>query len=393
MKILRIIADSNPQSGGPIEGARRFASVWAGQGHQQDLLTLDGPGEHFLDDYPGEIIGLGPARSKRVLDRYRYAPRMVPWLRENASKYDAILISGLWRYFALGAKIALASGPTPYFVLTHGMLDPWFRKKYPLKHWGKQLSWLFAEGPLVEGARNVLFTTEEEMLLAHNSFWPYRARGAVIGYGTQDVYGDAAVQEEAFRTLLPRLGSRPYLLFLSRIHPKKGCDLLVKAFATIAHQHPDIDLVIAGPDQSALVDGLRAIAEDHGVAVRLHFPGMLKGDEKIGAFRGARAFILPSHQENFGIVVAEAMACSKPVLISNKVNIWREIEADDAGIVANDDLDGTIALIKNFLALDDSRVMKMGRNARGSFLKRFHVENAATNLIELINSRIEEPVT
>ena len=253
MKILRIITDSDPRSGGPIEGTRRFGQVWADHGHQQDLLTLDAPGEIHLTDYPGEIFAVGGPRSRNPLHRYRYSPRMVPWLRENARNYDAILVSGLWRYMAMGAKRALTGGATPYFVLPHGMLDPWFRKAYPRKHWGKQLSWWLAEGPLISGARNVLFTSEEEMLLAEGAFRPYRADGLVINYGTQDATGDPVAQEQAFRAHVPALQERDYFLFLSRIHPKKGCDLLLEAFAQIAQRYPELDLVVAGPDQVGLV--------------------------------------------------------------------------------------------------------------------------------------------
>src|SRR4051794_26927972 len=107
MKILRIIADSDPRSGGPIEGTRRFGAVWAQHGHQQDLLTLDAPGEQFLTDYPGEIIPIGPPRSRNPLHKYRYTSRMVPWLRDHAADYDAIIVSGLWRYAAMGARRSL----------------------------------------------------------------------------------------------------------------------------------------------------------------------------------------------------------------------------------------------------------------------------------------------
>lgn len=388
LKLLRIILDSDPRSGGPIEGTRRFGAVWAQNGHRQDMLTLDAPGETHLSDYPGEIFAVGGPRSGNLLHRYRYSPQMVPWLRENARNYDAILVSGLWRYMVMGARQALVGGDTPYFVLPHGMLDPWFRRTYPLKHCGKQLSWLFAEGPLIAGARNVLFTSQEEMLLAEGAFWPYRAKGLVINYGTQDATGDADAQRDAFRRHVPELGNRNYLLFLSRIHPKKGCDLLLDAFIRAAKCHPELDLVIAGPDQVGLVDGLRAQARQAGIEGRVHFPGMLKGDLKTGAFRGARAFVLPSHQENFGIVVAEAMACAIPVLISDKVNIWREVEEDGAGLVRPDTPAGTAALLEDFLALDRAEADAMGQRARASFLERFQADKAAMKLLDVIRARI-----
>jgi hypothetical protein len=112
MKLLRIILDPDPRSGGPIEGTRRFGAVWAQHGHQQDLLTLDAPGETFLTDYPGKIFGMGPPRTRNPLHKYRYSPKMVTWLREHASEYDAVLVSGLWRYMTMGAGKALIGSKT-----------------------------------------------------------------------------------------------------------------------------------------------------------------------------------------------------------------------------------------------------------------------------------------
>ncbi|MDF0490994.1 glycosyltransferase [Sphingomonas sp. H39-1-10] len=386
MKILRIIADSDPRSGGPIEGTRRFGAVWAQHGHQQDLLTLDAPGESFLTDYPGEIIGVGPPRTSNPLHKYRYAPKMVPWLRSNLKKYDAVIVSGLWRYSAMGARQALIKSGVPYYVFTHGMLDPWFRETYPVKHWIKQISWLISEGPLLNSARNVLFTSREEMLLAENAFWPYSVKGRIVNYGTHDLLGDPLIQENAFRAKIAGLGQRDYFLFMSRLHPKKGCDLLVKAFGSIAARYPGIDIVIAGPDEAGLTENLISQAEAAGIGARVHFAGMLRGDDKAGALHGAKAFVLPSHQENFGIVVAEAMACSTPVLISNKVNIWREIEESQSGFVAPDDIAGTTALLESFLKLNQLEASVMGQRGRTYFLEHFHVEKAAMDLLGVLAS-------
>lgn len=387
-RILRIIASSNPRAGGPIEGTRRFAEVWAHDGHRQDLLTLDAPGESFLTDYPGEISRVGPPRSRNPLSKYRFAPDLVRWLRVNARNYDAILVSGLWQYQTLGARQALAKGPTPYFVFPHGMLDPWFRTTYPAKHLVKQALWWVAEGPLLAHARAVLFTSEEERLRAQGVFRPYKMNGVVVNYGTLPAVGDPQKQGAAFRATVPELGNRPYLLFLSRIHPKKGCDLLVEAFAGVAGAPPELNLVIAGPDQAGLVNTLRGQAERLGIGGKVHFPGMLTGDAKAGALRDAEAFVLPSHQENFGIVVAEALAAGTPVLISDQVYIWREIVADGAGLVEPDSIEGTRALLERFLALAPTERTILRERAKVSFERRFNVEHAARSLMTLIQESI-----
>ena len=147
------------------------------------------------------------------------------------------------------------------------------------------------------------------------------------------------------------LQNRRFLLFLARIHAKKGCDLLIEAFAKIAPAVPDVDLVIAGPDQGGLQAKLQRQADEAGIADRIHWAGMIDGDVKWGALRICNAFVLPSHSENFGIAVVESLAVGRPVLISNQVNIWPEIEADGAGLVEDDTPEGTERLLRHWFAL------------------------------------------
>jgi glycosyltransferase involved in cell wall biosynthesis len=391
MKILRIISTCDPAHGGPIEGVFRVGEELARLGHVQDVMTLDPPDAPYVASAPARVFATGvpgaaadghdAGRQAPLWRRFGYTPGAIPWIRAHRADYDAVIVSGLWNYAAVAARWGLVGGDTPYVVFTHGMLDPWFKQTYPLKAAAKQAVWLINEGPLLNNAHRVLFTSEEEKERARGVFRPYRVREEVVGYGTADISDERAGQDMAeFRAMLPALEGRRFLLFLSRIHEKKGCDLLVEAFADVAGQAPDLDLVIAGPDQTGLKAALQARAEARGVAGRIHWPGMLKGGAKWGAFRQAEAFVLPSHQENFGIVVAEALACGKPALISDKVNIWREVEADGAGLVEPDTLDGARALLSRFLALEDDRREAMGKNARACFLRRFDVRNAARDL-------------
>jgi len=392
-RLLHIITSADVRGGGPIEAARNLAAIWAKTGHVHDLLTLDPPGSVVVPDYPGSIFAVGQPPARTLSSLYRYSPKFVPALRERLASYDAVIVSGLWRYHALGAVRALRGSGVPTFVFTHGMLDPWFRKRYPWKHVIKQVSWWIAEGPLLNSANGVLFTCEEERVLARNAFWPYAVNAACVGYGTCDVADDAPAQIAAFRAALPQLASRRFLLFLSRIHEKKGCDLLIDAFAGIARDQPDLDLVIAGPDQSGLVARLRAQAEGFGfgLAGRIHYPGLLTGDAKFGAFRAAEAFALTSHQENFGIVVAEALACRTPVLISDKVNIWREVVEDGAGLVESDTLEGARRLLRRFFDLSPEDRSAMRQHARGCFEQRFRLDSVADRLMALIEREVAKP--
>jgi len=391
VRVLHVIKTIDPRWGGPIEGVFSSSEVWFQNGHERNIVCLDPPSASWLNQAraPTQAVGLDGrvyATLCRLIPwlRYGYSPHLVRWLRANAGAYDAVIVNGLWNYSSFGAWRALHDMPVPYFVFTHGMLDPWFNTAYPIKTFFKSIFWRLIEHKVLRDAKGVMFTCEEERRLAHRSFTPYRAREFVVGYGTRDVSGDSNVQRSAFLAKAPATEGRKLILFLSRIHEKKGIDLLVKAFARCAESHPEYDLVIAGPDQSGLRASLTRLAEECGVAKRIHWPGMLSGDAKWGAFRAAEFFVLPSHQENFGIVVAEAMAVGKPLLITNKVNIWREVEADGAGIVVDDDLDAVTNGLARMLAMTHVERATAGVAARRSFLERYDLERNALALLDVI---------
>jgi len=296
-------------------------------------------------------------------------------------------VHGLWQYSGFGVWRALAGSTTPYFVFPHGMLDPWFKRAYPLKHLKKLLYWPWGEYRVLRDAAAVLFTSEEERRLARQSFGLYRCNEVVVNYGTAapaDLEGARRVFFEAF----PKLRDQRFLLFLGRLHEKKGCELLIEAFAEVRKSQGSgpIHLVVAGPSADGEYLGrLQRMASGTGDSII--FPGMLTGDVKWGALSAAEAFVLPSHQENFGIAVAEALACGTPVLISNKVNIWREIEADGAGYVENDDLAGTTALLKRWVGTPPEKRAGMKESAASCFLHRFEIERATDSLLAAIGHR------
>ncbi len=394
MIILHVIATVNPEYGGPIEGIFTSAPVLREEGCDREILSLDIPTDPWVKSCPIPVYPMGNAdprylawRQRIPWMRYGYSPTFAPWLRQNAKRYDAVIINGLWNFTSYAAWRALAGSDTRYFVYTHGMLDPYFNKAFPIKAAAKQLLWWCSEGRLVNNATGVMFVSEEERQLARKSFWPFKARERVVPYGIVDVTGDPEAQTKAFRAAFPAIADRRFLLFLSRIHPKKGCDLLVEAFAAIAAKNPDLDLVMAGPDSVGWAAKLQSAAADRGVADRIHWPGMLKGDLKWGAFRAADAFVLPSHQENFGIVVAEALACGKPVLTTDKVATWREVEAYNAGFVDTDDLAGVTRLLDRFIELEPRERSEMSARARDAYVERFDIGTMAPQLIEILRSR------
>ena len=380
MKILHVISSTNPKGGGPIEGVKQLRLPFEGMDVEMEIACCDAPDAPWLAKSGlATVHALGPSNGK-----YAYTSRLLPWLRTNASRYDAVIVNGIWQYHSFAVRQALAGTGVPYFVFTHGMLDPWFKHTYPLKHLKKWLYWPLGEYPVLRDARAVIFTCEDERLLARKSFWLYRANEAVTSYGTSSPPANGNELAQRFVGAHPHLQGKRIVLFLSRIQEKKGCDLLVEAFAKVAMTDESLHLVMAGPDQAGWASTLREQAEKLGIAERISWPGMLQGDDKWGAFYAAEVFCLPSHQENFGIVVAEALACGKPVLISNKVNIWREIEIDGAGLVAEDTVRGTTQSLERWLAMSAQEFDLMKAQTTTCFENRFHVQRAAERLLEII---------
>jgi glycosyltransferase involved in cell wall biosynthesis len=386
MKLLHLIRSANPAGGGPIESLKQSSRAMAEMGHITEVATLDDPSSPWLRDFNVPVYALGPGKGT-----YGYSPHLVPWLKRHTRNYDAVVVRGIWQYQSFGCWRALRGSKTPYVVFTHGMLDPWFKRTYPLKHFKKMLYWPWAEYQVLRDAKAVLFTCEEERLLARESFRQYRCNEVVVNYGTSTPGGNPATRKASFFGRYPELRGKRLALFMGRIHPKKGCDLLIHAFANVLRSQPDWHLVIAGPDQVGMQSALSLAAADKQVADRITWTGMIAGEVKYGAYDAAEVFVLPSHQENFGIVVAEALACGTPVLISNKVNIWREVKQDGAGLVANDDLEGTQSLLHSWLTLPKNDKELMKERARNCFQNRFEIRKSTESIIAAVTPFLQLP--
>ena len=384
--ILHILTSIDPALGGTVEATRHIAGAMSRCGTKTEVLSLATPNQKWLDAWAVKVHSLGTTRSY-----YQYSNKLVPWLQENHSRYDAIVVHGVWRYPSFGAWRALRHGPTPYFLFTHGMLDPWFQRTYPLKHLKKALFWRLAEYRVLRDARAVLFGSEEERKLARRSFRPYSCRERVVGLGTAAPPNDSAVQIEDFYRQFPRLQGHRLVLFLGRIHRVKGCDLLIRAFGEIAMLDPLLHLVFAGPEEDGTRRQLDGLIEASHLANRVTFTGQLSGNLKWGAFRAAEVFVLPSHTESYGVSVVEAMACGVPVLITNKVNTWREIERDGAGLIAADDFDGVSDLLRRWCGLDPERRGALGANAYQCFRDRFEIGCFAREFVNYIESEVATP--
>jgi glycosyltransferase involved in cell wall biosynthesis len=378
MKILRCIHSLDPAIGGPLESIKQSSIVLARRGHEVEVISLDAPDDRCVKEFPATVHALGPGRWG-----YGYSPRLVPWLKEHRACYDAVVLHGIWQYNSFDVWRALRKTATPYFVFPHGMLDPWFKRTYPLKHLKKLLYWPWAEYRVLRDAKAVLFTSEEERRLAREFFALYRCNEVVVNYGTATPEIDLVSAQEEFWNAFPQFRGKKLILFLGRLHEKKGCEELIRAFATAG----TLNLLIAGPcAKEDYLRRLKGLTNELGLEGAITFSGMLTGKLKWGAFAATEAFILPSHQENFGIAVVEALACGRPVLISNQVNIWREIVADGCGYAEADDVAGAQRLLERWLETTPAQRARMSESARRCFARRFEINQAVDSFLHVLQS-------
>ena len=377
----------DPQRGGPCQGIRNLATQMSKAGNTIEVVCLDDPHSDYLAKETLRVHALARGRGS-----WNYHPQLLSWLKGNLPRFDVIILNGLWQYpgYAL-FRVAGHTGMPPYFIFPHGMLDPWFQNA-PERHLKAARNWLYwklIEQRVIRNASALLFTCTEEMRLAQKTFHPFRPKREInVGYGVArppDCHGNMRM---AFGVSCPELGERPYLLFLSRIHPKKGIDLLLKAYGSLCRSRGGSSLpkiVIAGPGmETSYGQNMQKLGDELCPANSIFWPGMLTGDAKWGALYHCEASLLPSHQENFGITVVETLACGRPVLISDQVNIWREIREAGAALVQKDSVAGTTQLLAEWFNLPAEARGHMAARAKTCFQRSFSIESAARSLLAAI---------
>jgi glycosyltransferase involved in cell wall biosynthesis len=390
MRILHIVGSISPACGGPTEAIRMLIQ-YAPPGYTSEVVTLNNPGEPFLASFPFKITALGSSR-KGSAEKSWYVPALTRWLRAHRDRFDGVMLHGLWEYTGVAVLRAIA-GHKPYVVFPHGMLDPYFKRRFPAKHAKKWSYWLLNDYWLLRRAHRVLFTTQVEADLAKQSFWLHRWRPLVTALGAEPPPDGAERLIQEFQIRWPPLKDKRFLLFLGRIAPKKGPDLLLKAFASIARQHPDLHLLMGGPVDKSYQEKLERDSSDSHAENRVHWPGMLQGDAKWGALAACEAFVLPSHQENFGIAVVEALACGKAVLISDQINIADEIASDGCGLVEQDTLAGTTRLLERWLTLDPAQQDTMSCRALATFAARYDMRRNTEAILRVFEPALNPAST
>jgi glycosyltransferase involved in cell wall biosynthesis len=336
MRILHVIPSLAMRHGGPPKAAQELCRELARLGHEVTIYTTNLDGNQRLD-----IAVDQPIRGEDGVVRWYFATQrsglygvsmsLIRALRSTIRNFDVVHIHTLYRFTSTVAAHYCRSYGVPYILRPHGTLDPFLYYRHRSR---KRVYEALFETRNLKGAAAVHFTANEEMRLAQSLGLEFR--GVVVPLGVDiELPADRTQLRERFYREFPQTREKKVILFLSRLNFKKGLDLLAKAYGMVARTRPDVHLLLAGPDDEGYGSKVRQWLNDEGVLDRATFAGMLSGDHKAGAIAAAEIFVLPSYSENFGFAVVEALAAGLPAIISNKVNIWREVSDAHAGMIVN----------------------------------------------------------
>ncbi|WP_405607790.1 glycosyltransferase [Polaribacter sp. Asnod1-A03] len=383
MKVLHVIGSMNPETGGVCKAVRDIIDGMKILKSDiiNSVLCLDPKDASYLKEDPFTVIALEDNRTG-----WSYSKALMPWLKKHVKNYDLLIVHGLWQYQSFAVCKAAKATQVPYYVMPHGMLDPYFQKakERKLKAIRNRVFWEVVERNLVNSAEGLLFTCEEEKQLARTTFKGYRPNSEkVVGLGVDVPPKETIEMEKALKAKVPEWNENPFWLFLSRIHPKKGVDLLIDAYIKLEKEHSVLpQLIIAGPGGETEYGQM--VFEKAKGSKHIYFPGMLSGDARWGAFYKAEAFVLTSHQENFGFAVVEAISCGTPVLISDKVNIWREIKNGNVGMVEVDTKKGAYELLSKWFRLNNVAKENYAEETLKVYQKYFDVKEVSKQFVKAI---------
>lgn len=381
MRILVTSFSIAPQTGGLRVGVLGLCKGLANRGHQVSLYTTNADGNKTLNVPLGvstleEAVEVCFYPAQRIIFGNVLSYPMVRALKHRVPNVDLVLIHSLYQLTSTAAAHYCRKFRVPYVVRPHGIMDTTLARR---RRWF--LKWAYIklfEKRNFDCAAAIQYSSRMEEELAR-CFMTAKSPNLIIPEGISLEPFAKLPQRGIFRAGYPEMASKSLILYLGRFHQKKGLELLVEAFSRVAARRDDAHLVLAGSGDSDYVMRVTKMLRDLGVFDRTTITGQLDDDEKLAVLRDADVFVLPSYGENFGISIVEAMACGLPVLISDKVGIWREIAEADAGIITTCQSERIADAIERLLN-DPGLRMALGRRGKMLVAAQFSTDRMAERM-------------
>lgn len=386
MRVLHVTPDLSPSLGGTTTSALELSAALARKGADVTLIStnLDEVGSWRPFYRPKTVSRLNSSRDgyKTLLfathwpTRFGYSPDMDAYLQANVNNYDVVHLHRLYRFSTLvGAQKARRAG-VPFLISPHGVLLPYHLRR----RWLRKKAYDLFERRILDNAVAVQYASDYELEAAKPLGLSPRA--VMISSGINPDNFAHLPAKGCFRARHPELLGKRLVVFLGRVVPQKGLDLLIDAFEGVARTLDEAHLVIAGPD-----------VEGHGGAVvgwlrrknllhRVTMLGPVYGDEKLELMVDTDVWVLPSYAENFGIAVVEALACRLPVVISDRIGIQKDIASANAGIVLPCSAKEFTRAILGILA-DSSKARLFGESGFRLAMTQFTWMSTASKMMDL----------
>ena len=394
MRVLHVISNLNSKAGGTFTAVRDIAIAQAKSGLYVSVCTTYRGVDEFLDLEKLRILFLNSGIALYTFKAV--SPMLVSWKLykwlNGRRDFDCLHLHGLYRlptsiaaYFAYKNKI-------PYLMTPHGSLVPFLYKQSRYGYWGLRLKRLYEyilEKHNLDRASAIHFTSHEEALDA--GVLNIKAPFVVLPIGIDWQSYESLPQFGSFRQLAKLDSDTPLILFLGRVDFKKGIDLLVHSFAQVLKKIPRARLAIVGPDSSGYLQKVHMWCKELNIYREVIFINHLEPAKVKEAYVDANVFILPSYNENFGITVIEAMACKCPVIISDQVNIWREIQNGSAGIVIQLNVDRLTKAVMKILNHPEE-AKSMGASGRILARDQYDWNSIVARFAELYVSMIDDSI-
>jgi glycosyltransferase involved in cell wall biosynthesis len=387
VKILHVIPSVSPARGGTSRAILDMVHALRDRGIDAEIATTNDDGDHLLD------VPLGKSSLYDGIPTYffaRFSPSIpavrefafsgsfTTWLFQNIAKYDSIHVHAIFSYTSTVAMAIARLRRVPYLVTPHGLLCEWSLQQSTQK---KQAYLRLIERSNLDGARSIHLTCQQEQddVLALN----FKSPTFVLPLGLTEIPAQIPAAANLLRQSLNCPVDEPIILFLSRLHYKKGLDYLIPALGKLRDRR--FTFVIAGNGTPAYEAEIRSLLVTSGIEDRTRMVGFVEGEQKDLLIQGADLFALTSHSENFGIAVLEALVVGTPVLLTPGVGLASMVRDGDFGYVAELDIEAITDALDRYLA-DPDRAKLMGERARQFTIENYTWENIATKTISMYES-------
>ena len=382
MNVLHVIPSVAAKEGGPSFAIKAITEALAREGVHVTVATTTRGRER--EDASTERRGYSIVCFRRKFEPYKISFGLTRWLRKNIAGFDLVHIHALFSFSSTMAARIARQHSVPYVVRPLGVLNRWgMENRRPIL---KRVSFRLVELPILLNSAAIHYTSNAERAeAAALDLHLAKHRSAAISLPIERAEpGDA----EVFRARYPALKNHRIILFLSRIHPMKGIELLIDAFAMVREKNKDLALVIAGDGEEAYVRELRERgARSREQGAEIFWTGHLSGKMKAAALAAADVFVLPSASENFGIAAAESLAAGVPTIVSEEVALSSDIRRYDAGVVVKRDVQQLAGAISDSLS-NKQRAAGLAANGRRLAEERYSPEAVGRALHELYQTII-----